>query len=40
MKIGKKYGELKKIKIDEGDSLSRMIYIKYKKEETIKTVKT
>ena len=34
MKIAKEYKEIKKVKIDEGDSLNQIIYIKYNKEKT------
>ena len=32
MKIAKKYGKVKKMKMDKGDSLNQFIYIKYKKK--------
>ena len=32
----KEYGEVKKMKIDEGDSLNQIIYIKNKEEENMK----
>ena len=34
MKIAKIYGEVKKNKMDEEDSLNQIIYIRYKKEKT------
>ena len=34
MKIEKEYGEVKKIKIDEGDSMNQIFYIKYNEEKT------
>ena len=33
MKIAKEFREVKKMKIDEGDSLKQILYIKYKNEE-------